>query len=264
MMVESPHPRSHWYIKVSRERLLQLLDEEPFLEIIRLMRAVNSLRFGQHALSVYESAEGNGEGADGIEYPSLTRARNSSFLYLSGLLYEIVVRGPAIGKFYRALPDYERYAGLLEAIKSDTETFEILRTIRDKFTFHFERAEMRKGISAVPHDPFVVLHGYKRTSAELYYELADMTVLAYLIDLHQYEDLADRFDRVIGRTTDYLVEFLTVADRIIGQALKAHGWKSQSCVRRGSRRVVELVRNSVSSFRWNGGGESGRLMSWNR
>lgn len=187
------------------------------------MRAVNSLRFGQHALTFYESAEGDREGADGAEYPSLTRARNSSFLYLSGLLYEIVVRGPAIGRFYRALPDYERYAGLLERIRSDTETFEILRTIRDKFTFHFERAEMKKGINALPHDRFVVMHGYKRTSAELYYELADLAALAYLIDLHEYEDLADRFDRVIGRTTEYLVEFLTVADRIIGHALKAHG-----------------------------------------
>jgi hypothetical protein len=175
------------------------LDDEGFLEIIRLMRAVNSLRLGQHALSLHKSAEGDGEGADGAEYPSLARARNASFLYLSGLLYEIVVRGPAIGRFYHRLPDYDRYASLIEGIKSDTETFEVLGAIRDKFTFHFDRAELKKGINALPHDPFVVVHGYRRTSAEFYYELADSAALAYLIDLHEYENLADRFDRVIGR-----------------------------------------------------------------
>jgi hypothetical protein len=84
--------------------------DESLLEIIRLMRAVNSLRFGQHALVMHRSGEGTGDEADGKEYPSMTRSLNSSFLYLSALLFEIVVRRPSLGRHYRKHPAYEEYA----------------------------------------------------------------------------------------------------------------------------------------------------------
>jgi hypothetical protein len=111
----------------------------------------------------------------------------------------------------------------LNEVRSDHQIFEVLKATRVKFAFHFDRKELKKGIDALPHDPFVILHAYKRTQAEAYYELADIASLANLIDLHEYEDAGHRFRRVIGETTDYLLRFLTIAEQIIGQALKSHG-----------------------------------------
>jgi hypothetical protein len=214
-------PKGHWYVRVEKERVLELIQDNGFLELLRLMRGLNSLRFAQNAVATHKSTEDvlrEKPGGNESEKPSEKRVRNSAFLYMAAVLYEIVQQAAEIGRYFRNLESFEPFNDLISRIRRDKELLQVLDAARNHFAFHFDRDELRAGIEAIHQPRFVLVHGYRKTQGEGYYELADMAAISYLVELHDYEDLKSRIEEIIGRTTGLLVEFFGAAENLIAEA----------------------------------------------
>lgn len=218
-------PKGHWYVKVEKTKFLTLMEDEGFLELMRLMRALNSLRFAQNALATHRTTEeALGEvPRDDRETPSKKRVRNNAFLYMAAIIHEAVSRGHTLGKYFRNLEAFPKFNAVVNKIRSDQPLPKILKNARNRLAFHFDAEQLRSGIRAIESDQFVLVHGYKKTQGECYYELADVAALSFLVELHDYEDLEKRLKDVIGPATSVMIEFIEAAEVLIAQAMTSHG-----------------------------------------
>lgn len=204
-----------WVIEVESEQAKELTNEDSFIEIVALMRVLNSMRTLQHAAAMAGSHE---EVVDGVEPPSERRRRYNTFLLLAATAYEGLKTTRSLGEYFSHLDTYSALSDHINSKRSRKIENDLLMEIRNKMSFHFDKEELVQGIKSLPKDDFILVRGLGRSVAETHYEFADDAALSYLVHLETFEDLEERMVGVIGDVTDYLLEFMKRSDRFIAEA----------------------------------------------
>ena len=216
---------SVWEIVCSKDKF-----DDRFLALLTLARFVNALRFCQQA----------GTDAQDKDAPSGSRQRINSFWFCGSVLYEGFRVAESLRKYYRDLNSFKNGFAILlkdEDISALRET--LLKRMRNKFVFHFDRDVAGEALNnfKLPTYTFAVSRG--RAPEEMYFNLADEAVNNYLLQPKAEEsdhDLQVRLENLMGQIKNIIGRFVRATEDLMAEALAGMGWN----VEKRSRGLVTL------------------------
>ena len=208
-----------WEITCDRQTFAKVRKEGKFPYIVALARAVNALN-AVHSLLL--SSPKN-------ETPERVRNGMNSFFFASSLLYEGL---SLIRKMNRVFADDVGFQNGLRMLLKDPVARKIeqshLNPARNRAVFHFLPDEFKKAISKAADDRnvFIVAMGKKRRA--LHYAYADVLAAEMLVGMpSDNPEFWHTFKNAAKETVDLLIKFANDAENLIGDYLKATGFKRE-------------------------------------
>lgn len=206
-----------WEIFCPSEKIAAFRNDERLVALLTLARIVNSMRFTQVAvISVTDEST-----------PSNKRQRMNSFLYLGALLYEGLKFTETLGKHFRNLKSFKE--GFQE-IQRDENVKELIQSlldpVRNRIVFHYDGPITADSLQTIDFSDYVFATSHGETRCDVYYELADQTIVHFLIRPYKnQEEMEQRFKDFVKRTADLSRRFGDAADKLIAEGLKMLGWR---------------------------------------
>lgn len=207
-----------WDIVCSKRQFDKLKSDERFLALLRLARFVNALMFCHRPVI----------NAGNMDTPDATRQRINSFVFASSVLYEGFRVAEQLGKHFRQLDSFKNgFANLMRDRNAQNLKNTILKRMRDKFVFHFDKDVATEALEGfeLPHYKFAT--GKGKVFGQMYFCLADEVVMNFLLQLKDEEsddELKLRFQNITQDITQLMVKFLEAAEKLIAEALIQMGW----------------------------------------
>jgi len=160
--------------------------------------------------------------------PSGSRQRITSFLNVAGALYEALLFAERLGKFFAV---DEALADIRELLRSP-EVQRLrngpLKRLRHQAVYHYDEDAIASALSTMADgEKYVFASGTTFSKADVYYELADITVFhhAFLGDADP-RPFPERLQSFFHDAADLTIRFGNAADRLIANRLKEGGWRT--------------------------------------
>jgi hypothetical protein len=207
-------PPGRWRLIVPVETFATLKTDKEFLFLATLCRMVNAAKFGVSAMNDHR----------GIETPASDRQRMGSFLYTAGVINELTEFVVNQKEVWGGLTAFGRAFDLLDEDQVDTQTREVLHTIRNRQAFHFDPTVAERVLPRIPNDEYPLVTGVGPGRLDANYELADVTALAFVFGhLDDVDELYRHFRQFYGELSRLVVRFIEAADNVIIDRLLARG-----------------------------------------
>lgn len=212
-------PMEEWEITCDKETFAKVRQEEKFAYIVALARAVNAL-FAVHSLLPPHPQ---------AETPERVRNGMNSYFFASALLYEGL---SLIRKMNKPFADDDEFQNGLRMLLKDPIAQKIeqshLNPGRNRAIFHFLPDEFAKAISKGIDDRHVFVAAIGKEKKDLHYSYADVLAAEVLVGIP-----ADRpefwlkFQKAAEETKELVIKFANDAENLIGNYLKAWGFKRE-------------------------------------
>jgi len=205
-------------IVCSKERFNLLKNDERFLGLLTLSKAINALRFCQQAAIDAKDMAG----------PAGARSRINSFLYASSVLYEGFLIVEKLGKHFKNIDSFRNGFGALlkdKTVRSLRES--VLKRMRNKFVFHFDPDVARESFTNFELSEYTFASGIGKASGEMYFGLADEAVINFLLQPTQNEpdeSLKGRWEKILEETSQIMGRFTESTERLMADALVEMGF----------------------------------------
>jgi len=204
-------------VKIKKYWIKELKSSEDFILAVQLSRIVNSLRSN---LRSYINVSNDDELLD-------LKDRLDLLLIHGAMLYEAIREFSSMSKWLSQFDCWKQNAEQVKALQKennnrDSFTNTVLKSIRNKIFFHFDRQIITEALHKfnLNEEPVFIL-GKSTSRKDMRYTLADDLVLTYLVNLlPQYEDMFERYKEVKGKIIELSDEVCSVFDNIIGEVLK--------------------------------------------
>jgi hypothetical protein len=211
--------KASWEVYCTQRAFQSLQSDTRFQRILTLARIVNSIRF-------IETAVAEQTGAD---TPSSTRQRISSLLYLSAVLHEGLEFADRLGQLFH---DHDAFRSGLAKVLSDKDVKALRREslirLRNKAVYHHDDAVVSEALPTMVAQEYVFASGSGPQRGATYYELADITLLHYALDLPESPgDFITEVRTLLEQITRTAIQFADASDRLIVAVLKELNWKTR-------------------------------------
>lgn len=205
-----------WQLEQDGEAVRNLVGDPLFRELVKLGRAVNSLRTCQYLL--LEEREG--------DFPVTKRLRMTAFLYTAALLRESC-------EFIRNSPhlnELDHYDEWFTPLFGDDEIREFidgpLRDLRNQGVFHFGDESIPNAVAELEDETVVFQIGEADETGKVYHFLSDWAVLHAALDVPPApEEAIACVRKFVERVRDLSVKVTRGADWLIAEGAKATGWR---------------------------------------
>lgn len=209
-----------WEICCDPDDFIKIRDNEKFKCMVKLSRIVNSLRFSQ----------GAGVNAGGDLSSAADRQRASSFLYMGALLYEALKFTETLGKHFK---EYDEYKNGFATMHKDKEINEFrndkLKVLRNRLVFHLDTDAVDRGLNDLVLDRYIFAQGDGTRNANVYYPLADATLLSCLLGGSQDDrKFIEEYKNMLNDTADLAARFSDSADKLMAEVLEELGFTIKS------------------------------------
>lgn len=208
-----------WEITCDKETFAKVRQEEKFAYIVALARAVNAL-YAVHAL-LPPSPQ--------AETPERVRNGMNSYFFASALLYEGL---SLIRKMNRPFHDDCQFRDGLHKLLRDPTAQKIeqcnLNPGRNHAIFHFLPDEFAKAISRGIDDRQVFVAAIGSKKKDMHYSYADTLAAEILVGIPaDHPDFWREFESAAEKTRELVIKFADDAEDLIGNYLKAWGFKRE-------------------------------------
>jgi hypothetical protein len=204
-------------VYISKEDFDKLRSDRSFVKLLVLARVVNALYFCFSALLDYKNDL----------TPAGQRQSYNAFLFSSGALYEGLIVADTLEKHFGDRDSYSKGFGkLLKDAKTKEIRSTILERMRNSCVFHFSEGVARKTIKTLNLQSYIFATNVGRKRSGTYYNLADETVINFLLgDPSSPAEEERKFRSDTQSVTDLLAAFVDSADSLIGEVLAEGSWK---------------------------------------
>jgi len=210
-----------WDVTCTKDVFDTLKKDERFLDLLTLARFFNALRFCQQPVIDAMSSD----------RPSASRQSINSFLFASSVLYEGFLLVEKLGQYFRDFDSFKNgFAVLLRDKKIRTLRETVLKRMRNKFVFHFDRDIALEALKDFELPNYRFATGFGKASGELYYGLADEVVMNYLLQPQPNDtdgELNKRLRSMMKDITELMGQFIEAAERLIAEVLVTMGWTAK-------------------------------------
>jgi hypothetical protein len=163
--------------------------------------------------------------------PSASRQSINSFLFASSVLYEGFLLVEKLRQYFRDFDSFKNgFAVLLRDKKIKTLRETVLKRMRNKFVFHFDRDIASESLKDFELPNYRFATGFGKASGELYYGLADEVVMNYLLqpqDNDTDDELNKRLRSMMKDITELMGQFTEAAEQLIAEVLLTMGWTAK-------------------------------------
>ena len=203
----------------SRQRYMELRGEPAFWKMVTFSHVLNSLRACVLGTVVEDREKAR-------LLPGLPTNR---FLATAATLHEGLAFANSLGRHFRDLPAYERFASFANSKEVSDLEREVLAPVRNKVTFHFDDdvAEIAQG--RAPWSNIVFEEGWESWEGENRipnYAFGSIIVLYSIIggdcDLPGF---ADAFARALTRTYEAATNYLELGDTLMRGIFQLFGFQ---------------------------------------
>lgn len=200
-----------WTIHLNKESFNRIKDDKFLAEVICLARICNSLRFSMFGGMTHLD----------FQEPGQRRQLTSSFFVTASFLYEGFSVIDRLNKDFYDLTIFKNSLGLLLSNKKYKRfRKEVLYKVRNKVTFHSLNEIVPDVINRLNLEDYVFASRIDGTSKELYYELADLIAINYIIgDNGSDEEDEKRLYEIVDIISDLAYNFISSADKFINEYL---------------------------------------------
>lgn len=210
-----------WDISCTKDIFDTLKKDERFINLLTLARFFNALRFCQQPVIDAKSSD----------RPSASRQSINSFLFASSVLYEGFLLVEKLGQYFRDFDSFKNgFAVLLRDRKIRTLRETVLKRMRNKFVFHFDRDISLEALKDFELPNYRFATGFGKASGELYYGLADEAVMNYLLQPQENDtddELNKRLRSMMIDVTELMGQFTEAAEHLIADVLLTMGWTAE-------------------------------------
>lgn len=204
-------------VKIKEDYIEKLKSSEDFILAIQLSRIINSLR------SNFRSYINVSNSDDLLDL----KDRIDLLLIHGAMLYEAIHEFSSMSKRLAKLVFWRKNAKQIKMLQrenndKDSFTNTVLKSIRNKIFFHFDKKVIRDALSKFNlHDEPVFIIGKSTSRKDMRYSLADDLVLTYLVNLFpKYNDMFQRYEEIREKIIKLSDTTCSVFDNIIGELLK--------------------------------------------
>lgn len=206
-----------WHIECSPEVFPRVANRKDFQAIMRLARHVNALRFGQAALNQSRDDDG----------PAGRRARPGVFFYGGSVLFEALQLVPELRVHFGQHPQWGRSFGRFGQdgeVRARIAKGTLLHRLRNHVGFHVLGMVPELSLPKLTLPDYVIASGLGRRVGDIYYDLADLIPLHYLLGAPDtYDEFLKRFEAEAATVRDLILDFLNAADILLPHALRELG-----------------------------------------
>lgn len=205
-----------WRISLTPPDLRRLRDDPALPELLTLGRVANILRSALAAGRVQERRDDSAS----------ERARVAMTLLLTGIVAEALPLLERSGKYFRDLPAFSSH---VRPILGDDGLRDLkakwLAPVRNQAVFHNDAVVSERGLSALDeHVEFDIARGSTAGHMDVYYPLADLVAVAYMIEAGgSASDPRSFLMETVGPVIQLAGRICTAIDTLLGQALAARG-----------------------------------------
>jgi hypothetical protein len=191
-----------------------LAQDERLWELLALARVTNALAQAYQGLMISFKHQS----------PRARRNRNAALLYAAALIFEGLQVSRRLAKHYRDLPQFKSGFGILHADpKTKSIEHSLLKPLRDKTAFHFDRDVFQKAALLIEFPEVRVASARGWKPAAVYFDLADEAIFAYLTGAKSdQEHLAKLADFMVS-TARLVNSFLRSSHRLLATAFRQMG-----------------------------------------
>jgi len=164
----------------------------------------------------------------GDDSPSGMRQRITSFLNVTGALYEALLFTERLGEFFRDDPAFQGVHELLGDKEVQTLRNGPLKRLRHQVVYHHNETATADAVKMMSDgDKYVFASGTTFSKADVYYELADIAVFHYALpDSGDGRDFSQRLRELFNSAAAVAIRFGNAADKLIAGRLKGTGWRT--------------------------------------
>jgi hypothetical protein len=189
-----------------------------FAALLTLARIVNNLRYHHVAA----------RSVMGDDSPSSSRQRITSFLNVAGALYEALLFAERLGEFFGK---DEAFADIRDVLRSPVVQMlrnGPLKRLRHQAVYHHDEHAIANVLGTIMDgDKYVFASGTTLSKADVYYELADITVFHHALPGDSdARSFPERLQAFFLDAADLTIKFGNAADRLIANQLKEGGWRT--------------------------------------
>ena len=212
-------PEEEWEIACDKETFAKVRQEVKFAYIVALARAVNALN-AVHSL-LLQSPQ--------IETPERVRNGMNAYFFGSALLYEGL---RLIRKMNKPFADDSEFRNGLHMLLRSPTAQRIERShlnpARNHAIFHFLPDEFEKAIGRAVDDRQVFAAAIGKKKKNLHYSYADVLAAEILVGVSvDSPEFWVKFEKAAGETQELIIKFAGDAEDLIGNYLKAWGFKRE-------------------------------------
>ncbi len=214
----SQQPQEHLEVYISNDDFNQLRSNPQLSSLLTLARVVNALNFCFRVLKDFS----------GDESPAGRRQHINAFLFSTGVLYGGLEITDTLTKHFGNRASFQAgFGSLLADSRTENLRTKVLKPLRDKTVFHFDRDVATKTINSfnldLPSYLFVTASGNK--AGDIYYNLADEVAINFVLgEPTSEEEERRRLAEILSDTADVLKRFVEAANTLIADVLKEMGW----------------------------------------
>ncbi len=204
-------------VKIKERYIEELKSSKDLILAIQLSRIVNSLRSNFRS---YINVSNKDDLLD-------LKDRMDLLLIHGAMLYEAIHEFSSISKRLSKLDFWKKNTEQIKRLQrenNDKDSFTniVLKSIRNKIFFHFDREVVIESLRNFNlHDEPVFILGKSILRKDMRYSLADDLVLTYLVNLYpKFNDMYQRYEETRKKIVELSDTTCSVFDSIIGELLK--------------------------------------------
>ena len=202
-------------IYATKEGFDNLRSDKKFAALLNLARTVNAVYFCFKSLLDHS----------GDETPAGQRQHINAFLFAAGVLHEGFCVADRLEKHFGERDSYRNGFGKLLADPNTQQLRKnILKRMRDKFVFHYDKDVAEQILKTLDLNEYVFATGTGGKRKGTYYNLADEIVINYLLNDVPADEQDSVFRATLKSIGDTLSAFVDCADALIGDVLAEDTW----------------------------------------
>jgi hypothetical protein len=214
-----PSPIKKWEVTCDRETFQRIRSEEKFPYVVALARAVNAL-YAIHSLLPLKPTS---------DSPARVRNGMNSYFFSSALLYEGLA---LVRRMKRIFKDDEIFKNGLLTLLKDPVAQRVeqnhLNPARNHAVFHFLPDKFKSAIDKGRDDRQVFIAAVGKKKSLLHYSYADVLAAEMLVGAPSDDPkFWSTFENAAKETSDFVIKFANDAEDLIGNHLKAWGFKRE-------------------------------------
>jgi hypothetical protein len=193
--------------------------DKEFAFLLTMARVSNALKFG------IASAYGAGEELS----PAGARQGMGRFLYLTGIVHELVAFRDEHRDEWSGLTAFQQIFSVLEDIALDREVTELLNKVRNRAAFHIDPSLPGRVLPQFPNDSYSFVTGRGTRRMDSNFELADIVTFAFIFgNIDNLDAMYQRFERFRVSLNKLVSDFSRKADSVLLQRLVARGFRIEA------------------------------------
>ena len=196
----------NWRFRIPLDRLDSIRHEAPFVQMVALGRALNSLRFLQLAFLQYDDSD----------HPPASRQRFAAVFFMAAVLHEGIKLLKRMGQHFRTTRTWQESITpifrdrLVERLFDDS-----IAPLRTGVVFHFMEKSVQSVLAQSIFDEIVLISGAGPQQGNVHYDFSDLLafVLFTGVTTSADEHLANA-KTLLTRTLDVLTQFIEAAESL--------------------------------------------------